>query len=593
MSKILILGNVVKDIYLKLDERKNDFEEDENGVSWLNLGFDGEGHEFFHQHNVFGGAAISLEVLEKFGFSTKIAGTNGEGFSARENRFILSMNTGTSYFVQEKKTRTIVKKPNEETKLIYIDRSAAFTEDFAEKVLEVLNENPKILLTVYAPKNIGEKAKELIERSRIVFADTELPRDIKNKNICYLKKDGVRFGDKKIDWRVEKIDLKTHLTIYSIAAATFIGCMLKGEKLEDTLRIVKVNVEKSNLNGTIGFSRLKDFVEIEKRDEADLKLIAKTLVSFPKGILAADESGGSIHKKFESMNIPDDEKHRRDYRNIFFTTKDLEKYVNGVILFDETTKQRADNGLTFTELLTGKGIIPGVKVDQGLVNFTNSEEKYTQGLDGLRERLNGYYKMGLRFAKWRAAFEINESAPSDFAIEENCRILAEYAADCQAEKIVPIVEPEVVYDGDYSLGKNIEVTSRILKVLFEKLAEKNVSLPGTILKVNMVLAGKKFPVQSTPEEVGKATADVLRECVPDELAGVVFLSGGQSVEQATENLQAVTNNGPFPWPVTFSFARALQDPALFAWKGDNENADEARKGFRERLVANCEALRKK
>ena len=156
-----------------------------------------------------------------------------------------------------------------------------------------------------------------------------------------------------------------------------------------------------------------------------------------------------------------------------------------------------------------------------------------------------------------------------------------------------VMKPDVVYDGDYSLGKNIEVTSRILKVLFEKLAEKNVSLPGTILKVNMVLAGKKFPVQSTPEEVGKATADVLRECVPDELAGVVFLSGGQSVEQATENLQAVTNNGPFPWPVTFSFARALQDPALFAWKGDNENADEARKGFRERLVANCEALRKK
>lgn len=593
MSKILIFGNIVKDVYLKLSEKEDTFEKDDNGVDWLNLGFDGEGHAFYHQHNVFGGAAISLEVLEKFNLDAKISGINNGRFLAQENRFILSTNSGAAYFVQEKKNRSLIEQPATDTKMIFIDRSVTFTDDFARKVLEMLEKYPKMILVVYAPKIITEPILNVLEKANLIFADKDLPSSLKNKNICHLKKNGIRIGNTIQNWDVERADLLTHLTVYSIAMATIVGCITVGENLKDSLRIAKFNVERATLNGTTSYEKLKEISEQEKQNEADLKMMARTLVSFPRGILAADESGGSIHKKFESMNIPDDEQHRRDYRNLFFTTKDLGKYVNGVILFDETSKQRADNGLNFTEFLTSKGIIPGIKVDQGLEKFTNSEEKYTKGLDGLRDRLHDYYKMGLRFAKWRAAFEITKTTPSEFAIRKNCEILAQYASDCQAERIVPIVEPEVVYDGDYPLSKNIEVTSRILKTLFECLKEKNVELSETILKVNMVLAGKKFPVQSTPEEVGEATAEVLKKCVPEELAGVVFLSGGQSVEQATENLQAVTNEGPFPWPVTFSFARALQDPALFAWKGDNNNADAAREGFYQRLVANCEALKKK
>jgi fructose-bisphosphate aldolase class I len=292
------------------------------------------------------------------------------------------------------------------------------------------------------------------------------------------------------------------------------------------------------------------------------------------------------------MNIPDDEQHRRDYRNIFFTTPNLEDYASGVILFDETARQHADNGQDYVSFLTDRGVIPGIKVDQGLVNYEDSDEKYTQGLDGLPERLAEYYQMGARFAKWRAAFEVTDHSPSDRAIKDNADILASYAKDCQNANIVPIVEPELVYDGDYTIEQNIEITSKILDQLFKSLAEKDINLAGCILKVNMVLAGKKQEKQSTPEEVGKATAMVLREHVPKELAGVVFLSGGQSVTQATDNLQAVTNNGPFPWNVTFSFARALQDPALQAWKGDNANADTARAAFRERLIANARALTK-
>ncbi len=338
-------------------------------------------------------------------------------------------------------------------------------------------------------------------------------------------------------------------------------------------------------------------------DNDNLNLIAESLVSPRKGILAADESGGSIKKKFAQLNIPDTTENRRDYRNIFLSTPSLNKYVNGVILFEETAYQFADNGQNFVDFLISRQIIPGIKVDQGLAplseidpNYQNSTETYTKGLDGLEDRLKKYHDTGLRFAKWRAAFNIELNSegrivtPSEFAISENCRILAEYAKTCQSNNIVPIVEPEVVYDGNYGIENSAAVTSQILDCLFEKLAEHQVKLPACILKVNMVLAGKQFETQSTSSEIGEKTAEVLKNHVPNDLAGVVFLSGGQTPEQATENLAAVTKNGPFPWPVTFSFARALQDPALFAWRGDNNNTETARQAFEDRLIKNTEVL---
>ena len=359
--------------------------------------------------------------------------------------------------------------------------------------------------------------------------------------------------------------------------------------------MARVNVENSKLDDVLDLAKLKDNAS-NLAPTDNLELIAASLLQPKKGILAADESGGSIKKKFAKLNIPDTYDNRRDYRNIFFTTEDLEKYVNGVILFDETARQFADNGQNFVDFLIARRIIPGIKVDQGLETFPDSLETFTKGLEGLSERLKEYYSLGLRFAKWRATFEIHISdsgeilTPTEGAIEENCRILSEYAKECQNANIVPIVEPEVVYDGYYPIEKSAEVTGRILDRLFEKLRESGVNLKGCILKVNMVLAGKQFETQSTPEEVGQKTAKVLKAHVPEDLAGVVFLSGGQTVEQATDNLSEVEKNGPFPWPVTFSFARALQDPALYAWAGDNNNANTAREAFKARLIANTEVL---
>ena len=395
---------------------------------------------------------------------------------------------------------------------------------------------------------------------------------------------------------VDRIDMLTHLSVYSIAAATVLGGFILGNSVEDSLALARVNIENSRLNAVLPLSEMQEIAKNTSPAE-NLELIAANLVLKPKGILAADESGGSIKKKFAQLNIPDTYENRRDYRNIFFTTPDLEKYVNGVILFDETTKQLADNGQNFVDFLTARRIIPGIKVDQGLVKFDDSLETYTKGLDGLDERLKEYYIRGLRFAKWRAAFEIHLSAsdniltPTSKAIEENCQILAEYASKCQSAGLVPIVEPEVVYDGYYSIDQNAKITGKILDELFKKLANFGVNLRACILKVNMIIAGKNYETSSTPEEVGAKTAKTLKNHVPAELAGVVFLSGGQTVKQATENLAAVEKNGPFPWPVTFSFARALQDPALYAWAGNNENTDTARQSFLARLIANTNALK--
>ncbi len=616
MAKVLIVGNITKDVYLRMDNRLNKFELDQNGVSWLDIPFNHSSRKYYSRASIYGGASISLEVLTRFGIDAQIVNTPArfiEGqFFANESqidyRYILCHDDSISFLTPSTYRESAWSNPISAPDWLYIDRSANITPNLGNKILEYLTLNTKTRLAIFINKRSNQNAKymqKLLQRASLILTDTKLNYPAKNP---------VTITDKYIIFQGRRIpaplnvnskDLLTRLSINLTVAATVFGAILKGKTVSRCLMLARKNVEESRLGSTSNLSKLDQEVideeylieRVEKHEEqrkmTEIEENAKKLLAPNKGILAADESGGSIHKKFESMNIPDDEQHRRDYRNLFFTTPDIEKYVSGVILFDETARQKADDGKDFVSYLRNKGIIAGIKVDQGLVNFENSDEKYTQGLDGLPDRLKEYYNMGARFAKWRAAFELTDHSPSDMAIRKNAEILAQYALDCQNANIVPIVEPELVYDGDYTLQQNIDTTSKILDVLFEELSKKAIDLEGCILKVNMVLAGKKQAVQSTPQEVGKATANVLKQHVPEKLAGVVFLSGGQSVEQATENLQEVTNNGPFPWPVTFSFARALQDPALNAWKGDNNNADAAREGFRQRLIANTEALTKK
>jgi len=322
----------------------------------------------------------------------------------------------------------------------------------------------------------------------------------------------------------------------------------------------------------------------------DLESIARKLVAPGKGILAADESSGTIEKRLKSINVPSTEENRRAYREILFTTKGAGDFISGVILFDETIRQKTQDGRTFVKALEEQRIIPGIKVDKGakaMANFPG--EKITEGLDGLRERIAEYRQLGARFAKWRAVITIDEKIPTRTCIQANAEALARYAALCQEAGLVPIVEPEVLMDGAHTIQRHFEVTEQTLRSVFAALAEHHIALEGMLLKPNMVLSGKECPQQTSVQEVAKATVRCMKRVVPAAVPGLVFLSGGQSDLQATEHLNAMNQLPDLPWQLSFSYGRALQAPVLKAWKGDSANATKAQQAFHHRAMCNSKA----
>lgn len=314
---------------------------------------------------------------------------------------------------------------------------------------------------------------------------------------------------------------------------------------------------------------------------------AQALVAPNKGILAADESTGTIKKRFDSIQLTSTEENRRAYRELLFTTSGAEQFISGVILYDETMRQQAQDGTPLPQVLAQRNIIPGIKVDKGAKDLALfPKEKITEGLDGLRERLAEYRGMGARFAKWRAVIDIGPGFPTASGIHANAHALARYAALCQEQELVPIVEPEVLMDGDHDIERCAEVTEAVLNALYEELYAARVQLEGTLLKPNMVIAGKKAARQATTEEVADATVRILRRTVPAAVPGIVFLSGGQSPVQATENLNALNQRGPHPWELSFSYGRALQEPVLQAWRGDKAQVAAAQQAFYHRAACN-------
>ncbi len=300
-----------------------------------------------------------------------------------------------------------------------------------------------------------------------------------------------------------------------------------------------------------------------------LESIAQAMVAPGKGIIAIDESNNTIKKRFDSVGVPNTEENRRAYREMLLTTPGLNQHISGAILYDETIRQSTKAGVPFTKLMLDAGILPGIKVDRGpfpLAGFPG--ELVTEGLDGLRERLNEYAKLGAKFAKWRAVITISGDSPSGTCIEANCHALARYAALCQEAGIVPMVEPEVLMDGSHDIDECFEVTEATLRSLFASLYEQNVFLEGTILKASMVIAGKDCEEQSDIDDVADATIRCLKAAVPASLPGIVFLSGGQSDERATAHLNAMNQQGPHPWPLSFSYGRAMQQAALKLWGKD-------------------------
>jgi fructose-bisphosphate aldolase class I len=307
-----------------------------------------------------------------------------------------------------------------------------------------------------------------------------------------------------------------------------------------------------------------------------------------RGILAADESTGTIGKRFEAIGVPSTADSRRDYREMLFrTTEAMSKYISGVILYDETIRQNAKDGTPLVKLIEKTGAMPGIKVDKGTKPLPNYPgEVVTEGLDGLRERLVEYRGLGAKFAKWRAVIDIGNSIPSYECINANAHALARYAALCQDEGIVPIVEPEVLMDGDHDIDRCYKITEWTLKTVFEQLYYARVALEGMVLKPNMVIAGKKSPKQAGVEEVAEKTVRLLKSCVPAAVPGIAFLSGGQSDEDATAHLDAMHRLGPLPWPLSFSYGRALQHSPQTTWSGKPENVAAAQRAFNHRAMMN-------
>lgn len=330
-------------------------------------------------------------------------------------------------------------------------------------------------------------------------------------------------------------------------------------------------------------------------DKAQLEATAKAIVADGKGILAADESTGTIKKRFDTIDVSSSFEKRRTYRQMLFTAPGANEFIGGVIMFDETLRQVADDETPFPKLLANQGTIPGIKVDAGAKPLAGHEgETITEGLDGLRERLEEYYNLGARFAKWRAVIDIQGAdIPSDYAIKSNADALARYAALCQEANIVPIVEPEVLMDGDHDMDRCDEVTTQVLETVFAELKRADVHLPGILLKPNMIVPGKKSDKLVSVEEVAARTVDCLQRCVPAEVPGIVFLSGGQTEIQATAHLDAMNKLGLLPWALTYSYGRALQASALEAWRGEDSNIEAAQQAYVLRAKCNTAAAKGK
>lgn len=322
-------------------------------------------------------------------------------------------------------------------------------------------------------------------------------------------------------------------------------------------------------------------------DIAILRKTALSLVAQGKGILAADESTKTIQKRFDKIGIESTPETNLAYRYMLFSTPGIEQFISGVILYDETIRQSSADGIPIPKFLESKGILPGIKVDKGAWKLANfPEEKVTEGLDGLRDRLTEYKEMGAKFAKWRAVITIGEGIPTDTCIEANAEALARYGALCQEADLVPIVEPEVLMDGMHDLEKCKAVTAKTLKIVFDRLKAHKVVLEGIVLKPNMIISGKDSATQASISEIAKATVETFVEVVPKEMPGIVFLSGGQTPDQATENLKEINSIVGSPWQLSFSYGRALQDEALKTWAGKSENIPNAQQVF----LARCKKV---
>lgn len=612
MSKILIVGNVLKDVYIKLDDRHNDFETDERGIDWLNLGFNGEAHSFFQRTSVYGGAAVSLSVLYRLGLNAEVMGSRIE-FNDGEvtwmdqpdnYRYIFCHKDEITYFVPSARKETSWSMPSGTPGWILIDRSARITSRLVNELKNFLKFSPATKLAVHAEKHATPSGKLLREMADVLFIEDEpamhpaveivdkVEADHPSKQlICHITPRKIVFSDAEESWSLSRTDMMTHLTVYSTIVATVLGVISVGGSPADAVLWARINAEQATIAGSLSAKKLQELAKKEKDKRDNLKYVTQLIMAKQRGILAMDESNQKLTERLVRSGIAGTESQRKAYRELVVTTPDLGHYVSGVILSETGAKQKVKSGQNLVEYLTGQGLIPGLKVDRGLAEIVETGESYTVGIEDLSERVRQAYEQGFRFAKWRAKFEIHHNQPSFIAVERNAELLASFAKECQLAGVVPVVESDIVWVGDYSIEDCVATTDRVLSSIFLKLEQRHIDLSGCILKTNMITSGPEAEHQASSEEIGMATAAIMRHVVPKYTGGILFLSGGQPSKVATQNFTAICQNAPYPWPVSFAFGRALQEPAMTLWKGSSDNTVSAQAALKRHLEANCEAMR--
>lgn len=612
MSKILIIGNVLKDVYLKLDNRQNDFEEDAQGIQWLDLAFNGAKHGFFKRTSVYGGAAVSMAVLSRLGVEAKILGSQTEFKNGEilwqdrpdDYRYILCHEGEITYFMPSSRKVTDWVTPNGTPEWLLIDRSATISARLVDEVKNFIKFSPATKIAVHVEKNLTPDGRRLAEMADVLFVEDEPPVHTEEKIVdkidlgtpskqltCHISPRKIVLNDAEESWVLSKTDMMTHLTVYSTIVATVLGVIAAGGSAADAVLWARLNAEHATLEASLSAKKLQELAKIEREKRENMKLVAQSLMTPRMGILAADESERILTERLVKFGIPANTNTRKEYRKMLLSTPELKEYASGVILSEETAKTKTERGQNFLEYLTGRGIITGIKADQGQVQFGDTDETYSLGEIGLIERLRDYYHMGARFAKWHAKFTIGKDMPSFQAVERAAELLAGFVKECQLVGIVPMIESDVSWAGDYTIEQSLETTNRVLTVIFEKLERRRVDFDSIILKTNMISAGSEAVAGSTPREVAMATSAVMKHTVPKYIAGVVFMSGGQAAKVATQNLAAICKEKPFPWPVSYAFGRALQDPVMQTWKGKEENVKAAQAALKRHLQDNSEAIR--
>lgn len=604
MSKILVIGNVLKDVYLKLDERQNNFEQDERGIDWLDLSFNGAEHRFFRRTSVYGGAAITLSVLGRLGINSQIMGSNAEYKNGEiiwqgdpaGYRYIFCHHGEITYFVPSERKATDWQMPKDIPEWILVDRSTFISERLVDEIKNFRKFSPTTKLAVHAERDKSPLGQRLAEMADLLFIEEEPPvhseENIVDKIdlgqpekrlVCHITPQKIIFGEAEESWQLSRTDMMTHLTVYNTIVATILGVISSGGSLTDAVLWARINAEQATLDDSLSGRRLKELVAEERQKRANVTLVAKSLMASRRGILAADEDDQTLTKRLVSFGIGVNAKTRADYRKLLLTTPELGEYTSGVILTAETARSKVQHAQTYLKYLTSRGIITGVKADRGQAHLKGTHETYTLGLDDLASRLREYYDEGFRFAKWHAKFIIKKDQPSYIAVEKNAKLLADFARECQLAGLVPMIESDISWSGDYSIEKSIEVTDRVLLTIFRKLERRGVDLSSVILKTSVVAAGDNAVSPSTPREVGIATGAVLKHAIPKYIAGIEILSGGQESKAMTQNLSAIIEAGPYDWPVSFAFSRALQDPVMRTWKGKEANIKVAQATLRNKL----------